>query len=156
MDIFTVSFFGHREFDRALQVEARLEAFVSRIIKEHGYVEFLVGRKGEFDLLSASVIRRVRRSLGVNNCSLVWVMPYLSADYAENSQSYDEYYDEIEVCEKGAAAHFKSAIGICNRYMADRSDLAVFYVERNWGGAYEVMKYALKRGKPCINLYEDE
>ena len=82
MNVFSVSFFGHRELDNSLKVESKLEALISDIINSNEYVEFLVGRKGEFDLLAASVIRRVRRSLGVNNCSLVWVMPYLSADYA--------------------------------------------------------------------------
>jgi len=36
--------------------------------------------------------------------------------------------------------------------MVDRSDLVVFFVERNKGGAYQTMKYAIKQGKKIINL----
>ena len=34
----------------------------------------------------------------------------------------------------------------------DRSELIVFYVERESGGAYTTMKYAVKNGKDIINI----
>ena len=41
--------------------------------------------------------------------------------------------------------------------MVDRSDLVVFFVERETGGAYQTMRYAEKNGKTIINLaYEQE
>ena len=38
--------------------------------------------------------------------------------------------------------------------MVDRSDLVVFFVERDKGGAYQTMKYAKKQGKEIINIAE--
>ena len=67
--------------------------------------------------------------------------------------SYDSYYDSVEVCEKSALAHPKSAIQIRNKVMVDRSDLCVFYITRKSGGAYQTLRYAEKTGANAINLY---
>ena len=48
----------------------------------------------------------------------------------------------------------KRAYQIRNRQMVDRSDLVVFYVEHNSGGAYQTMRYAQERGKQIVNLAE--
>lgn len=63
MNIFTVSFFGHKTISNALAVEAKLEKIIRNLILSKEYVELLVGRAGEFDILTASVIRRVQREL---------------------------------------------------------------------------------------------
>lgn len=57
MDIFTVCFFGHREIENALEVERSLEKTVTELIQTKEYVQCLVGREGEFDILAASVVR---------------------------------------------------------------------------------------------------
>ena len=49
-------------------------------------------------------------------------------------------------------AYFKRAILLRNRYMVDRADLVVVYVERTTGGAYQALQYAQKQGKTVINL----
>lgn len=46
MEVFTVSFFGHRRLTDALCIERRLEATICRLLREKDYVEFLVGREG--------------------------------------------------------------------------------------------------------------
>lgn len=43
-----------------------------------------------------------------------------------------------------------------NRVMVDRSDLAVFYIQHESGGAWQTMKYAKMLGKPYINLDDQE
>ena len=63
MITFTVSFFGHRVIEDPLRIEQNLESLIGRLITEHEYVEFLVGRDGEFDQLVSSVIRRCKRML---------------------------------------------------------------------------------------------
>ena len=59
MEIYTVSFFGHSEVEGVAEIESRLERLLRDLITRKQYVEFLVGRNGEFDLLVASAIRRV-------------------------------------------------------------------------------------------------
>ena len=155
MKIYTVSFFGHRYIENICEIERKIEKIIKELICENEYVDFLVGRDGEFDQLVSSAIKRMKNEMGYSNSSLIWVMPYNKAEYENNRENFEEYYDEIEVCYESSIAHPKSAISIRNRRMIDRSDLVIFYVRRNYGGAYKAMEYAAKIGKRMINLGKD-
>ena len=152
MKIFTTSFFGHRQIDNVLVIEQRLEAIICELLISKEYVEFLIGRDGEFDQLVASTVRRCKRTVRGDNSALVLVLPYTTAEYRNNEQSFHEYYDEVEICTEAAEHHFKSAHQIRNRLMVDRSDLVVFCVEHNSGGAYQTMQYAKKANTTIVNL----
>jgi len=154
MEIYTVSFFGHRLINDIRSVEQHLDPIIEYLITTKEYVDFLIGRNGDFDQLVASVIHRLRRRLGSSNSSLIWVMPYETADYRNNAEYYEQYYDEIEICQSSANGHYKSAYQERNRRMVDRSDLIIFYVEHLSGGAYYTLKYARKTSKAHINLSE--
>lgn len=107
-------------------------------------------KRRQFDLL-----REFMRSNEVSeviNASLVLVLPYLTAEYANNQDSFESYYDETEVCQAAAGGHFKSAIQTRNREMVDRSDLVICCIERDKGGAYQTMQYARRQGKEIINI----
>lgn len=45
---------------------------------------------------------------------LVRITPYPKAEYEDNTESLDSYYDEVEVCQESCSAHFKAAITIKN------------------------------------------
>lgn len=151
LEVFTVSFFGHRQIDRFFDAEEKVSDIVRRLVSEKEYVEFLIGRDGEFDQIVSSAVRRAKRDIRDDNNELIWVMAYLKAEYANNADSFDEYYD-VEVCDEAARSHPKSAIQIRNRNMVDRSDLVVCYVDYQSGGAFQTMQYALKCGKEVVNL----
>jgi len=152
LNTFTVSFFGHRMIDNALEIENRLEQLVQTLLREQEYIEFLVGRDGEFDQIVSSIIRRCKRTIRDDNSAHVWVLPYPTADFRDNEDAYREYYDEIEICSTSAGGHFKGAYQTRNREMVDRSNLAVFCIQHESGGAWQTMKYAKKQGISCINL----
>lgn len=154
MEIFTVSFFGHRQVEDFALVEERAERLVGELITGKPYLEFLVGRNGEFDQMIASCLLRAKRKWRDDNNFLVLVLPYPTAEYRGNVSSFESYYDEIEICEQAAGVHFKSAIQTRNRYMVDRSDLVVCYVKRPCGGAYQTVCYAEQEHKAIINLAE--
>ena len=151
LDIYTVSLFGHSRLDNMGYTETDLDQMVRELIKTKEYVEFLVGRKGDFDILAASVIRKAAKSLDYGNCSLILVLPYSTSEYRHNKESFEEYYDEVEVCETSALAHFKGAYQICNRSMVDRSDMVICGIEREEGGAYQTIEYAIKQKKTVKN-----
>lgn len=58
----------------------------------------------------------------------------------------------IEICLESAEKHFKSAHQVRNRSMVDRSDLVIFCIEHNSGGAYQTMQYAKKADAKIMNL----
>ena len=156
MDIYTVSFFGHRQIYSRLLLDRLLDELIMQLLREHSYVEFLVGRDGDFDQLVSSAIKRCQRQYGHHNSSHIWVMPYPTSFFRDNEQACYDYYDEIEICEESSVKHFKAAFQIRNKNMVDRSDLVVFYVENDLGGAYQTMKYATEKGKEYLNLYHSK
>ncbi|WP_294755503.1 hypothetical protein, partial [uncultured Ruminococcus sp.] len=99
------------------------------LITQKQYVEFLIGRDGEFDLLAASAIRQAVKQYGYGNTSIILVLPYMKAEYRDNEQNYLSYYDEVEICSESSDAHYKSAIQVRNRCMVDRSDLVVCCIQ---------------------------
>lgn len=154
MNLFTISLFGHRKINNILSIEHTLEQTIRKFLYEKEFVEFLIGRDGEFDQLAASVIRRCKRIYRGDNSSLVWVMPYQTAEFRDNEDYFREYYDDIEVCTDASNHHFKSAFRVRNQHMVDRSDLVVFYIEHTKGGASQTMHYAQQHGKSYINIYK--
>lgn len=152
MNLYTVSCFGHRQIADVFVIERRLETIIQELLLSKEYVEFLVGRDGEFDQLVSSTVLRCKRTIRDDNSALVLILPYQTAEYRDNEQSFHEYYDEIEICFEAAKKHFKSAHQTRNRSMVDRSDLVVFCIEHNSGGAYQTMQYAKKVNANIINL----
>ncbi len=152
MNQYTVSFFGHRIIEDPLLIEQRLEILIRKLLVEKEYVEFLVGRDGEFDQLVSSTIRRCKRTIRNDNSTHVWVLPYPTADFRNNEDAYRNYYDEIEICDTSASCHFKGAYQTRNREMVNRSDMVVFCIQHESGGAWQTLKYAKKQQIPCINV----
>ena len=153
-DKLTVSLFGHRIIEDHITVESKLYELLRIIMqKENIEVEFLVGKNGDFDLMAASVIRKLKKETGNENAFLTLVLPYETAELRNNTESFESYYDSIEICEASANQNFKYAIVARNRDMIDRSDMVVVYVKNESGGAYQALKYAEKNQKRIINLY---
>lgn len=155
LDIYTVSFFGHSRIYNYNPIEEQLEALIRKLLDEKEYVDFLIGKNGDFDRIVSSVIRRVKRNYRDDNSCHVLVLPYPTAEYRDNEEYYHDYYDEVEICGSSTAVHFKAAIQTRNREMVDRSDLVICFVERKSGGAYQTIHYAEKQGKEIINIAED-
>ena len=149
LNTFTVSFFGHRQIERFFEAEERLEKIIRELMKSKEYVEFLVGRNGDFDQMVSSTVRRVKKAVDDANSALVLVLPYVTAEYSNNKASFEDYYDDIEIFDSG---HFRSAFGQRNRSMVDRSDLVICCIEHDEGGAYEAVRYARKHDKKVLNV----
>jgi len=154
MEIYTVTCFGHRDFSNHNKCEKILEYIVKDLIRKKEYVEFLVGRNGEFDIFFSSVVFRAKKELFDANSSLTLVLPYMTAEYRNNKSYFENYYDNIEISEKASSAYFKSAINERNFEMIDRADLVICYIEKKKGGAYQSIKYARKKGVKTLNLAE--
>ena len=153
MEIYTVCFFGHRRIFNQLPIDRKLEEVIANLLQKHNYVEFPIGRDGDFDQMVSSAIRPCQREYGHANSSHVWVMPYLTSFFRDNEEACYAYYDEIEICEKSSGAHFKSAFQVRNKSMVDRSDLVICYIETNEGGAFQTLQYTIQQGKEYLNLY---
>ena len=138
--------------DKLTIFEERVERQVRQLIEEHEFVEFLVGRDGDFDPIVSSAVIRAKKNIRDDNSALIWVLPYPSSELQNNNEEFHNYYDEIEICEEASKVHPNSAFQIRNRSMVDRSDLVFFCVEHGSGGAYQTLQYAIKCRKEYMNL----
>lgn len=152
MEIFRVTFFGHREVWNIRELEAKLIPILKNVMDTHAYIEFYIGRNGEFDEFVASIIKRLKKEREMSYNILILVLPYTVKDM----EYYEKYYDEMIIPESIGKAHYKNAISLRNRWMVDQADLVIVNVERQSGGAYTAMRYAEKQNKEVINLNELE
>ncbi len=53
MNIYRVAFIGHREIADFSYVENELYKVITRLVESKEYVEFYMGKNGEFDVLAA-------------------------------------------------------------------------------------------------------
>ena len=113
----------------------------------------MVGRNGDFDLLVSSTIKRLKNEYRDDNSCHILVLPYSTAEYRNNYDSFNEYYDQVDIYKEASESHYKSAFQKRNREMVDRSDLVVFYLAHNYGGAYRTYRYALKQNKNIVKFY---
>ena len=88
LDIYTVAFFGHRYIDNPLKVEELLEEQIRKLINEKEYVDFIVGRNGEFDQCVSSTVLRARKNVRDDNSALILMLPYVSSAYVYNDMLY--------------------------------------------------------------------
>lgn len=156
LDVFTVSFFGHRELPNMFAPENKLMFILRDLINSKEYVEFLVGRDGDFDQFASSTIKVAVRDYAYGNTSHILVLPYERADYRDNRESFEQYYNEVQICYESSQAYPKAAIFERTKQMIDRSDLVICAIERKSGGAAKAVKYAEQQGKKIINLFEND
>lgn len=152
MEKFTIALFGHRFISNIFDIENDITKIMTKIIQQKEYVEVLVGRNGEFDSIATARIHKLKKKNGFNNLDLILVLPYCTVEYLKNVESFEQYYDSIEVSYGASKAHPKVAIQVRNREMVDRADLIVCFLENKYGGTYKTIMYAKKQNKQIINL----
>lgn len=150
----TCMFAGHREVYQS-GMEARLDAEMEKLLQTDNEFLFLNGGMGQFDRMGAGAVRAAKRRHPEKCITLELVLPYLSNRLNRDKEYYRFYYDQIVIPEGLEMIHYKAAIQRRNRWMADRSDIVIAYVCRDFGGALATIKYAQKQGKQVINLAEN-
>ncbi len=152
MNIYTVAFFGHSCIENIAPVEDALFELIENLLREKDYVEFLVGKSGDFDRCVSSVITRLKRTYRDDNCCHILVLPYVTAEYTDSKEYFEEFYDEITVYDPSGRFHPKAVYFMRNMDMADSADEIICYIERKSGGAYKAVKYAEGKGKKITNI----
>lgn len=148
MNIYTVAFFGHRDFIEHQKYEEKLINFLMKLINTKEYVEFIMGRNGEFDIFAAATVKKAQNRAGHSNSSLILINPYSMKD----DEYYEKYYDEVEICTAAKSAHFKAAIEIRNKIMVQRADMIISYITKTDGGAYCAVQKAKELNKDINNI----
>jgi len=139
-----ITFCGHSDFIRTVEYE---KAILKILEAEIGYdkAEIYLGEYGLFDNFAFECSQKFKATHP--NVSLIFVTPYLSKISKETSDRYDEIiYPNLEGVPK------KFAISYRNKYMIEKADVVVAYINRAYGGAYESYKVAIRNKKKIYNL----
>ena len=148
MEIYRIAFIGHREIYGHYRLEEKIEQIAREKLHEKEYVEFYVGRNGDFDISVASAIKRAQKAVGHHNSCLILLQPYPMKD----DEYYEKFYDELQY-PVDSKTHPKAAITKRNQWMVENAELLVAFVEEGRkGGAFNTLKYAQKIGVEIINL----
>ncbi len=148
MEPYRVSLIGHRRVDSLREVEEALTAAIEELIRTKSYVEFQLGRNGDFDMIAASCIRQVQKRLGNHNSAMTLVLPYPVAAMDD----YEAYYDSILIPDEVYGSHPKSAITKRNRWLVQNADLLIAYVHRETGGAATCLGMAEEAGVSLLRI----
>ena len=139
-----VTFFGHSDFKENDEFEKIILDLLEKKIGDN-VAEIYLGGYGNFDAFAYKCCKKYKQNH--SNVSLVFVTPYLNF---ENSNLMYDYviYPEIEY------KPLRFAITYRNRYMVEKAEYIIFYLNREWGGAYQSYKYAKQKKKDLLNLAE--
>lgn len=139
--------FGHRNVFE--NISDKLDQAIESAIQQ-GCEIFYTGAMGDFDSLFSSAVRTAKKNYPFIN--LICVKPYFTNDINTNRDYYAALYDDIIIPDELAGIHYKAAIKARNRWMIDNSDIVIVYTIRNYGGAYEALKYAIMIIKSIIQI----
>jgi len=147
-----VTFCGHRDFI-ADEIHERFVISLLEEVVAGRNVEFYLGDQGAFDRFAYACAKKYKENH--TNASLIYVTPYLTEDYQRRllcglQQKYDSIvYPSIE------NVPLRYAILSRNKYLVEKADLIIAYVDHSWGGAYQTFCLAKKKRKMVFNLAEN-
>lgn len=142
-----ISFFGHRKIYNQDEIKRKVTTILSDILKNTNFLEFYCGGYGDFDSICYSIVKEFKKKN--DNIKILFVSPYMEESFLRkiNTDLYDEViYPPIENFMK------RFAIIKRNEWIINQSDLIIFFVEFDSGGAYRALNFAKRKNKHIIHI----
>ncbi len=135
------TFFGHR--DSPNSVKTSLYAAIEQLICNQCVDTFCVGTQGSFDRMVYAALVELRQRY--SHINVYWVLAYMPR-LSDIAQDRSVLGDTIlpEGIEK---VHPRYAIVHRNNWMIDHSNNVIAYITHTFGGAYQAVERAKKKGK---------
>ena len=149
----TLAFFGHRRL-WGKNIRQQLKEVIESFLFEE--LNCLIGTHGDFDKLVLSVCREIKNKQPKINITIVFTSLNFLNKNVEGFCKADMYDDVNTMVYEIEEVYFKEKINVSNRKMIDDSDFVICYVDMTLpkSGAKKAVKYAMKKNKKVINLYE--
>ena len=144
-----IAFCGHKEYSKKEEHERVILEFLKEKTGDRAS-EIYLGGMGSFDEFAYECCKKCKKSNP--KIQLFFITPYLSEDYQRSHLKYAErkydgvIYPEIE------NKPIRFAISYRNKWMVEKCDYLISYVNHDWGGAYKTYQYAKRKGKFILNL----
>ena len=144
-----ITFCGHSDYIETKQDEEKILNFLTQTVKDSP-AELYLGGYGAFDSFALKCGKKYKQAHP--NTKLIFVTPYLTNNYQKNYLEHQKaLYDEI-IYPELEKVPLKFAISYRNKWMVEKADSIVAYIDHSHGGAYKTSKYAIKNNKPVFNL----
>ena len=124
------------------QLNDEIEAYLS----DTDEATFYIGGRGEFDSMAAAAVRAAKRRHEDKKIRLYLIEPYMREGINRDKFYYETLYDGIIIPQELLGVHPKAAITKRNRWMVEQADCLIAFVQRDFGGAYQTLKYAERKG----------
>ena len=155
MNLRTCTFAGHSCVFSS-SVGQRLEREIETFLSDADSAVFYVGGRGDFDLMAAAAVRSAMKRHKNKKIQLYLVEPYMREGINRDRSYYESLYDGIIIPQELLGVHPKAAITKRNRWMIQKADCLIAFVQRDFGGAYQTLNYAMKKGIRIIKLAENK
>lgn len=130
------SFIGHS--DTPITIAPKLRQLIVNLIHKQGVNHFILGTHGGYDRMVLSILKDLKKQYPTINYDVILAyMPYKNNN--DNTFENTIYPEGLENIPK------KFAIIWRNKWMIQKSDFLIAYVEHSWGGAAKILEYAKKR-----------
>ena len=147
-----ITFFGHSSFVGRSEYEERVLKFLESVVGDRT-AEMYLGGYGGFDAFAYSCCKKYKQTHP--NVSLVFITPYITAEYQKNHlEGLRSLYDFI-VYPQIEDKLPRFAITYRNKWMVENADHIVVGIDHAYGGAYRAYRHALTKGKPIVNVIEN-
>ena len=138
--------FGHSEYSYTYMYE-KIERCITRLITQYKVTEFYIGLRGNFDSVCLSILCKLKRIYPFIRCIRVWA--YMPNEESEEIEGIDE---TIYLLERFVPPLY--AIVETNKVLVQKVEYVLSGVSHEWGGAWGAVRYAQKRGKKVLNIFE--
>ncbi len=140
----TCTFFGHK--DAPNEIESLLLSTLIDLIENKNILKCYVGNHGNFDFLVARCLSSLKRNYPIDYCIVLAYMPLNSISTPTCEHSETLLPKGIEKIPKRFAISFR------NKWMIERSEYVITYVEHTFGCSVRFQEMAKKKKKTVINL----
>lgn len=154
-NVFTVSFFGHAEYDNFEEVEANLKKEIEKILFEHDAVVFLIGRWGGFDISAAYWVRCLKEKY---RDSFIRILLKVPSDSLALRDSRTPYKTKAEIGYRYTDMpdhNAKVKMLVNHQYLVDDSDYIICCLQKDKGNTYKTIQYAKSKKKKIKNIGVD-
>ncbi len=146
-----ISFCGHSRIGDSKSIKAELIRVLEPKIVQNSSVTFYLGGYGDFDSICFSTLKELQ--IKYSKISIIFVTPYIDEKYKKlkiANKIYDgTLFPPLENIPK------RYAIAKRNEWIVEHSDLLIVYVNVTWGGAYNMLEYAKRKGTTFINIAQN-
>ena len=153
----TCCFTGHRNISPAkfIYIKHRLITVIEEAISS-GITDFCTGGALGFDTVAAQTVLEAKKNHPHIKLHLVLPCKGQAENWSVvNRRIYEDILGRADSVTYVSENYTRYCMQLRNREMVDRADLILCYIEREKGGAWQTVEYAIKQGKAVINLSDE-